>query len=89
MFLIFRQVQKRRVKYSHVLKDMRKTNPWVQLDPLMYLLVSRRHNCQNEKVYSLHVPAIKVIGKKQLVYLFPVALLKSQFLWYVKFGVTL
>ena len=39
------------------------------------------HICQNEKVCSLHIPAIKLIGYKQLVYRFPIILLKLQFLW--------
>ena len=35
---------------------------------------------ENEKVDCLHVPAMKFTGWKQLVYFFPIILLKSEFL---------
>ena len=43
---------------------------------------------KKKKADSLHVPAIKLIGKKQLVKKVPIILLKLRFLWigYVKFG---
>ena len=39
-----------------------------------------------KKVHSLHVPAMKFIGKKQLVEKVPIILLKYDFCEYVKFG---
>ena len=39
-----------------------------------------------KKVYSLHVPAMKFIGKKQLVKKVPIILKNYDFCEYVKFG---
>ena len=50
---------------------------------------SRLTTAKNEKVDSLHATAIKFIGQKQLVYLFPIILLNFNFCEYVKFGAIL
>ena len=41
----------------------------------------RLTTAKNEKVGSLNVPDMWFIGKKQLVYQYPIILLKLQFLW--------
>ena len=49
---------------------------WVMLEPTALLDGSQLAKNENEKVDSLHVPAIKFEGYKQLVHLFAIILLK-------------